>query len=101
MTADMTARVESACTDLVDKGEPITFTAVANAAGIAKATLYRRPELRAIIEEHRHDDREAHSLSGIVVEIGLLRHGLEALSAKVRQHDEQLKAMRGRSPKPR
>jgi hypothetical protein len=42
-----------------------------------------------------------HSLSGIMVEIGLLRHGLEALATKVRQHDEQLKAMRGRSTKPR
>jgi hypothetical protein len=36
------------------------------------------------VEEHRRGDREAHSLSGIVVEIDLLRQGLEAVAAKVR-----------------
>ena len=31
----------------------VTFAAVAAHAGISRATLYRRPDLRAIIEEHR------------------------------------------------
>jgi len=59
MSADLITRVESACTQLVQRGETVTFAAVATHAGVAKATLYRRPELRAIVEEHRRGDREA------------------------------------------
>jgi hypothetical protein len=76
MSGDLVTRVESACTQLVEGGEAVTFTAVAKHAGVAKATLYRRPELRAIVEEHRRGHREAHSLSGIVIEIDLLRQRL-------------------------
>jgi hypothetical protein len=94
MSADMVTRVESACTQLVEGGEAVTFAAVATHAGVAKATLYRRPELRAVVEEHRRGDREAHSLSGIVVEIDLLRQGLEVVAAKVRRHEEELRALR-------
>jgi hypothetical protein len=79
---------------LVEGGEAVTFAAVAMHAGVAKATLYRRPELRAVVEEHRRGDREAHSLSGIVVEIDLLRQGLEVVAAKVRRHEEELRALR-------
>jgi len=99
MSADLTVRVESACAQLADLGAPVTFTAVAAQAGIAKATLYRRAELRAIIEERRIDSREAHTLSGIVVEIDHLRQGLEALAAKVRRHEEELRALRHRTTK--
>ena len=94
MSADLVTRVESACTELVAGGESVTFTAVATHAGVAKATLYRRPELRAVVEEHRHGDREAHSFSGIVVELDLLRQGLEAVAVKVRRHEEELRALR-------
>ncbi len=48
-----------------------------------------------IVEEHRRGDREAHSLSGIVVELDLLRQGLEAVAGKVRRHEEELRALRG------
>ena len=94
MSGDLVTRVESACTQLVERGETVTFAAVATHAGVAKATLYRRPELRAIVEDHRLGDREAHSLSGIVVEIDLLRQGLEAVAAKVRRHEEALRSLR-------
>lgn len=94
MSTDLVARVESACTQLVEGGEAVTFAAVATHAGVAKATLYRRPELRAIVEERRHGDREAHSFSGIVVELDLLRRGLEAVAAKVRRHEEELRTLR-------
>jgi AcrR family transcriptional regulator len=94
MSSDLVTRVESACTQLVERGEAVTFAAVTTHAGVAKATLYRRPELRAIVEEHRRGDREAHSLSGIVVEIDLLRQGLEAVAAKVRQHEEEIRDLR-------
>ena len=94
MSADLVARVEEACTELVERGEAVTFAAVATHAGVAKATLYRRLELRAIVEERRRSDREAHSFSGIVVELDLLRQGLEAVAAKVRRHEEELLALR-------
>lgn len=94
MSADWVTRVESACAQLVERGEAVTFAAVATRAGVGKATLYRHPELRAVVEEHRRGDREAHSLTGIVVELDLLRQGLEVVAAKVRRHEEELRALR-------
>jgi AcrR family transcriptional regulator len=97
MTGDLVARVETACAQLVDAGQAVTFTAVASRAGMAKATLYRRPELRAIIEQRRVDDREAHTLSGIIIELDQLRQSLEAVAAKVRRHEEELRTLKRRS----
>ena len=93
MSADLVAKVESACTQLIEEGRVITFAGVAAHAGVAKATLYRRRELRAIVEEQRRNDREAHSLNGIVVELELLRQGLEAVAARVRRHEEVIRSL--------
>ena len=57
-----TGRVEKACAQLAIEGKPITTDAVAALAGIGRATLYRRPELRALIEEHRQQRHVAHPL---------------------------------------
>jgi hypothetical protein len=94
MSDDLLARVEAACAALAEAGTPVTFTAVAVRAGTAKATLYRRPELRAVVEEQRTGSREAHTLSGLVVEIDHLRQGLETVAAKVRRHEEEIRALR-------
>jgi hypothetical protein len=94
VSQDLAIRVEAACAALADAGAAVTFTAVAARAGIAKATLYRRPELRGIVEEQRIGSREAHTLSGLVVEIDHLRQGLEAVAAKVRRHEEEIRALR-------
>ena len=99
MTGDLVHRVERACAQLVDQGAPVTFAAVAADVGLSKATLYRRPELRAIVEEHRTRDRDAHTLTGLVVELDQLRHGLEAVAAKVRRHEELLRDLQRRSKK--
>ena len=96
MKPDLATRVEAACAQMVDAGAPVTFTAIAARTGIAKATLYRRPELRAIVEERRIDSREAHTLSGLVVEIDHLRQGLEAVAAKVRHHEAEIRKLRRR-----
>ena len=61
-----------------------------------RATLYRNPELRAIIEEHRHPEREAHTLTGLATQIDHLRTTVEALAAKVRSHEEELRRSRRR-----
>ena len=99
MSDDPVTRVEAACAALAEAGAPVTFTAVAARAGIAKATLYHRPELRAVVEEQRIGSREANTLSGLVVEIDHLRQGLEAVAAKVRRHEEEIRVLRRRSAK--
>jgi hypothetical protein len=101
MNDDLVPRVERACADIVDAGDTVTFAAVAARVGVAKATLYRRAELRSIIEEHRARHRDAYTLSGIVVELDQLRHGLEAVAAKVRRHEELLRDLQRRTKQTR
>ena len=91
---DRRQRVEDACTALLAAGQPVAFDEVATRAGIGRATLYRNPELRAIVEEHRARGREAHTLTGLSTEIEHLRIALDALAVKVRQHEEQLRRLR-------
>jgi len=91
MTSDQAARVEQACPDLLRDGQPVTIAAVTARSGLARFTLYRHTELRAVIEEHRRRHRDAFTLTGLAVQIDQLRTGLEALAAKVRRHEEQLR----------
>jgi AcrR family transcriptional regulator len=91
MSAPLVAQVERACASIIDEGVPITFAQVAARVGTSRATLYRRPELRSIIEEHRSREHEAHTLTGLVVELHQLRRGLEAVATKVRRHEEILR----------
>lgn len=92
-TPEITA-IEQACTALAAAGEPITFPAVAERAGIGRATLYRRPELRAVVEEHRAHAREAYTLTGLATQVAQLRDALEALATNVRRHEEQLRRIK-------
>ena len=60
MNDNILRRVEQACTDLLDTGQQITFTAVAAAkTGLARTTLYRNQRLRAVIDEHRTHQADA------------------------------------------
>jgi len=93
---DRIHRVEQACLDLVTTDQPLTFDQVAARTGLSRVTLYRNPELRAVIEEHRHRDREAHTLTGLATEINHLRTAVEALASKVRRHEEELRPSRHR-----
>jgi AcrR family transcriptional regulator len=93
-TDDRRRRVEDACADLLATGQPVTFDEVASRVGLGRATLYRNPELRAVVEEHRTRGREAHTLTGLSTEIEHLRIALDALAAKVRRHEEQLRRLR-------
>jgi hypothetical protein len=97
MTASLTERVEQACRELAAISTPITFPAVADLAGVGRATLYRRPELRAVVEEHRQHNREALTLTGLAVELDQLRASLEAVAAKVRRQEEELRKLRRQS----
>jgi AcrR family transcriptional regulator len=98
MSAPLVAQVERACATIIDEGIPLTFAEVAKRAGTSKATLYRRDELRSIIEEHRRQS-EPHTLTGLVVEVDQLRQGLEAVAAKVRRHEEILRSLQRRTNK--
>jgi len=93
MSDERLARVEQACIELAADGEQVTFDAVAARAGLGRATLYRRPELHAIVAEHRRQGKEALTLSGLAVQLDQLRQGLEAVAAKVRHHEELLRKL--------
>jgi hypothetical protein len=90
---DDIAQVERACGELAASGRPITFNAVAALAGTSRTTLYRRRDLRALVEDHRSRGKEANTLSGLTVQIDQLRRSLEAVAAKVRRHEEMLRRL--------
>jgi AcrR family transcriptional regulator len=86
-------RIEAACAELAAAGAPITFQEVAARAQISRTTLYRRADLRAVVEQHRALGRDATTLSGLTVQIDQLRRALESLAAKVRHHEETLRRL--------
>ena len=88
---DDQARVEAACAELAAAGQPVTFGQVAR-AGISRTTLYRRPDLRALVNERR-PRKGASTLTGLTVQIDQLRRSLEAVAANVRRHEEQLRRL--------
>jgi hypothetical protein len=94
---DVVAAVERACAELAVAGRPISFHEVAVLAGTSRTTLYRRPDLRALVEDHRSRGREANTLSGLTVQIDQLRRGLEAVAGKVRRHEEAIRRLERRS----
>ncbi len=93
MSTERLERVERACTDLAAHAETVTFVTVADRSGVPRVTLYRNPELRAVVEEHRIRSRDAQTLSGLHTEITNLRLALEAVAERVRRHDETLRRL--------
>jgi len=91
--------VEIACVELVNNQTPITFTAIAEHTGISRTTLYRNPQLRAVIEEHRHRSADPRTLTGLVAEISHLRTGLEAIADRIRQQEERLRRLETQQPR--
>jgi DNA-binding Lrp family transcriptional regulator len=99
--AEDLAAVERACTELAASGRPITFKEVAARVGTSRTTLYRRGDLRALVEEQRSKGRGASTLTGLAVQIDQLRYSLEAVAGRVREHEERLRHLerRGKGPK--
>jgi hypothetical protein len=79
--------------ELAAAGQPVTFTAVAARAGVGHATLYRDPALRALVDGHRRDAASAGTLTGLADDITALRTAIEALAARVRHHEEQIRRL--------
>lgn len=94
MTSSSTLnQVERACAGLHHDGQPVTFIAVAARTGLGRTTLYRNPALRAVIEDHRHRTSSSGTLTGLTDEIATLRTALDAIAARVRRHEEQLRRL--------
>jgi len=84
-------QVEQALTELLHAGTGVSITAVAAHTGIARATLYRHPELIALIREHRDHVGGDVTLTGLNTDIAHLRIGIEAIAERVRHHEERLR----------
>lgn len=97
MTEPALARVERACAQLVQAHQRVTFTAVASLAQLARATLYRDRQLRAVIDEHRTRQADARTLTGLAHEIAHLRTAVEAVADNVRRHENQLRRLERRT----
>ena len=94
---DDVVAVERACTALAAAGRRVTFNAVAAQTTISRTTLYRRADLRALVDEHRAKGADATVLSGLTVQIDQLRRSLEAVASNVRRHEERLRHLERRS----
>src|SRR5205814_9958554 len=90
---DEQARVEAACAELAAAGQPVTFAEVAARARISRTTLYRRADLRAVIEAHRARGRTATTPSALTVHIDQPPRILEAVAPKVRRHAEPIRRL--------
>lgn len=96
MTTNLQA-VEAACHHLAQHSRAVTFTAIADHTGISRTTLYRNPQLRAVIEQHRSHTHHPHTLTRLAAEITHLRTGLQALADKVHSQEERLRHLEGRT----
>jgi hypothetical protein len=94
---NLVQQVEQVCVDLARAGHDVTFATVADRTGLSRSTLYRHPELRTLIDEHRLHGREALTLTGLAVQIDQLRQGLEAVAARTRHHEELLRRLNRRT----
>ena len=88
------AVVRDACSELISAGKAVTFSAVARQTAISRTTLYRRHDLRDVIDQHREQGGSQLSLDRMAAEIDQLRHALEATAASVRRHEEQIRSLK-------
>jgi hypothetical protein len=98
--SDIHSRVEDACTTLAGNHQQVTFSAVAVAADVSRATLYRNPTLRALVEHHRQATAPATTFDRIADDIATLRITVEALADQVRRQGEQIRRLNRLTTKP-
>lgn len=91
---DTAERVRAACEQLLASGHDVTFTAVAQTSAISRATCYRDRELRAIIDTYRSRHGDMLTLTALADRIDHLTTALDAVAAKVRRQEEELRALK-------
>lgn len=96
MTDIPIARVRAACEQLLADGRDVTFTVVAQASGISRATCYRDRQLRAVIDTYRARHGDPLTLTGLADRVDQLTASLEAVATKVRRQEEELRALKRR-----
>lgn len=95
-----TERIQAACERLLAAGRDVTFTAVADTSGISRATCYRRRELREIIDRHRSRHGELLTITGLAARLDNLTQVLDAVAAKVRRQEEEIRSLKRATPQP-
>ncbi len=58
------AAVRDACSELISAGKAVTFSAVARQTAISRTTLYRRHDLRDVIDQHREQGGASYPSTG-------------------------------------
>ena len=96
-----TDRVRTACEQILAAGRDVTFAAVAEHSGISRATCYRDRQLRAIIDAYRSRHGELLTISGLADRLDNLTQALEAIAAKVRRQEEEIRTLKRRTATPR
>ncbi|HUY99128.1 MAG TPA: hypothetical protein VMU89_02165 [Thermomicrobiaceae bacterium] len=86
--------VRAACERLLASNRDVTFSGVAQASGVSRATCYRDRELRRIIDTYRSRHGQLLTLTGLADQVDNLSQSLEAVAAKVRRQDEELRALK-------
>jgi len=101
MSDTPTDRVRNACEQLLAAGRDVTFAAVAEHSGISRATCYRDRQLRAVIDAYRSRHGEMLTITGLADRLDNLTQALDAVAAKVRRHEEELRTLKRRAATPR
>lgn len=101
MSDTPTDRVRTACEQLLAEGRDVTFTAVAARTGISRATCYRDRELRTTIDSYRSRHGELLTITALADRLDNLTQALEAVAAKVRRQEEELRTLKRRAVTPR
>ena len=101
MSDTPTDRVRAACEQMLAAGRDVTFAAVAEHSGISRATCYRDRQLRAIIDAYRSRHGELLTISGLADRLDNLTQALEAIAAKVRRQEEEIRTLKRRTATPR
>ena len=105
MTTAATECVRAACEQLLAAGRDVTFIAVAQTSGVSRATCYRDRDLRAVIDSYRARDGELLTVTSLADRVDQLTASLEAVAAKVRRQEEEIRALKrsaapARTPRP-
>jgi len=87
-------RVRAACEQLLAGGGDVTFAAAAAGSGISRATCYRDRQLRSIIDAYRSRHGEQLTLTTLADRFDNLAQTVEALAAKVRRQEEEIRTLK-------